>query len=276
MLKPGGDHVEKKLDCHPFFDMAIAISFTQGNNITPDKLVAEHLKSIGSPEALKDMRSRVLNGAAAVQFLQGTSGNQSNGEFLLASEPKRVALVILFDALEYPGEKFAFDGKDVVVSVIRPGQRSPVADFVYRNNGFVKEGLLGGVLSVAWPFLNLKEKNAEIQCSEGTLDGRPVYAVGYRPQKNLGDLKIRLFFDRKTFRHLQSEYSAAIMNDLTATRNVVSSGSRVRDLSELGQLPEGAVKGGFSVPSSTIMEMELQIPTINLLRDLTIFSPSAD
>jgi hypothetical protein len=195
----------------------------QEKKITVDELVAAHLKSIGNPEAIKGIKSRVMTGLAAVRFIQGASGSYNDGGFVFASEPQRMGLAIKFGALEYPGEYFAYDGKDVTVSNIKPGQKSPVAEFIDRFGGFVKEGLLGGSLSVAWPLLNLKEKQAELKVSEGKLDGKPVYEVEYHPKKPMGDLKIKLFFDAATFRHVRSEYKVIHSSDLTATRGIVSS-----------------------------------------------------
>jgi len=200
----------------------LSIAFAQEKVMTPDELIAAHLKSIGSPEALKALQSRVLSGLAAVKFVQGASGAWNDGAFLMASEANKVGLVMQFGALEYPGERFGFDGKNVVVGNMKPGQRSPVADFIYRHNSFVKEGLLGGTLSLAWPFLNSKEKQAELKVGNGKLDGRPVYELEYR-KKNLGDVRVKLIFDAENFHHLRSEYKVTVKSDMTATRNAVGS-----------------------------------------------------
>jgi hypothetical protein len=197
----------------------------QEKKITPDELVEAHLKSIGTPEAVKAIKSRVVSGLAGVRFIQGASGSYNDGGFVLASEPERMGLVMKFNALEYPMEYFAFDGRAVTVANIKPGQKSPVAEFIDRFNGFVKEGLLGGTLSVAWPLLHLKERQAELKCGEGTLEGKPVYEVEYHPKKPMGDLKIKMFFDKETFRHIRTEYKVSHSSDLSASRGVVSSGT---------------------------------------------------
>jgi hypothetical protein len=205
--------------------LPMAAARAQETKITADELVAAHLKSIGTPEAIKAIKSRVVSGVAAVRFIQGASGSYNDGGFVFASEPDRLGLVMKFNATEYPIEYFAYDGHSVTVANIKPGQKSPVAEFIDRFNGFVKEGLLGGTLSVAWPLLNLKEKKAELKCSEGSLDGKPVYEVEYRPKKPIGDLKIKLFFDKETFQHIRTEYNVSTSSDMSATRGAVSSGS---------------------------------------------------
>jgi hypothetical protein len=216
-----------KLGRFVWFTLILLLPLTaapaQENRITPDELVAAHLKSIGTPEAIKAIKSRVISGLAAVRFIQGASGSYNDGGFVLASEPDRVGLVMKFNATEYPIEYFAYDGRNVTVANIKPGQKSPVAEFIDRFSGFVKEGLMGGTLSVAWPLLDLKERKAELKCSQGTLEGKPVYEVEYRPKKQVGDLKIKLFFDAGTFRHIRSEYRVAHSSDLSATRGAISS-----------------------------------------------------
>jgi hypothetical protein len=221
----------------------ISTALAQEKKMTPEELIAAHVNSIGSPEALKGLQSRVLIGNAMVKFVQGWSGAWNDGTFLMASEPNKVGLVMQFGALEYPGERFGFDGKDVVVGNIKPGQRSPVADFIYRFNSFVKEGLLGGTLSLAWPLLHFKEKQAELKVSEGKLDGRPVYELEYR-KKALGEMRVKLIFDAANFHHLRSEYRITHKSDMTSTSNPVSSAparSYDRDAGEIA-------------PNTTIME----------------------
>jgi hypothetical protein len=218
----------------------------QEKKITPDELVAAHLKSIGNPEALKGIKSRVMTGFAAVRFIQGASGSYNDGGFVFASEPQHMGLAIKFNAMEYPGEYFAYDGKDLTVSNIKPGQKSPVAEFIDRFSGFAKEGLMGGSLSVAWPLLNMKDKQAELKVSEGKLDGKPVYEVEYRPKKPMGDLKIKLFFDAETFRHVRSEYKVAHSSDLSATRGALGE-------NQILNAPAPAASGNRG-PGATIMD----------------------
>ncbi len=224
------------------FILPLAAAQAQEKKMTAEELLAGHLKSIGSPEAVKSLHSRIISGVAAVRFVQGASGAWNDGGFLVASEPQRMGLAMKFGALEYPGEYFAYDGKEVTVGNIKPGQKSPIAEFIYRNNGLVKEGLLGGTLSLAWPLLSLKDRGAELKVSDGKLDGKSVYEVEYRPKKALGDLKVKMFFDAENFHHLRTEYKVSHKDDLSATQNVVSSA------------PVGAgYDNGQARPNATIM-----------------------
>jgi hypothetical protein len=179
--------------------------FAQDNALAVDELIAAHLKSIGSPEALERVHSRVVSGLASVRFIQGYAASPDNGAFIIASEQRRVGIRMKFGLLEYPGEYFAYDGKNVTVAHINPGERSPLGRFVFRFDGILKEGLMGGVLSVAWPLLDIKERHAELIYEKGKLEGRPVHVLDYRPKNNFG-VRIRLFFDWNTHHHVRSEY----------------------------------------------------------------------
>jgi hypothetical protein len=188
--------------------------YAQDNEITPEVVVANHLKSIGKPEVLKEIKNRGFDGTTSVEFIQGGTGN-ADGIFLLLSEGPKVAILLRYNDLEYPGEYFAFDGKDVSVGYITPGQRSPVADFIFRYNRLMKEGLLGGTLSCAWPLLHLQGENTNLVYDREEKDGRRLHRLEYRPEKNLGDLRVKLYFDFDTFRHVRTEYRVRINMDMS-------------------------------------------------------------
>ena len=115
------------------------------DQVAPEAVVAAHVKSIGSPEALAGLKTLALVGTTSVDFIQGMYGSM-NGTSMVVSQGNKLAIVLKFSDINYPGEYLAYNGEDVSVGYINPGQRSPLADFIYRNNGIMKEGLLGGVL----------------------------------------------------------------------------------------------------------------------------------
>jgi hypothetical protein len=186
-------------------DMTLA----KDKKLTPEEVVAEHVKSIGGPEALADIKSRAFNGSASVEFITGTTGLIA-GQFEFVSEKQKLGIFYRYDALEYPGEHFAFDGKDVTVSYISPGRRSPLGDFLYRYDDILKHGLLGGVLSVNWALLNLDRDQAGMKYREKKVDGRELHELEYRPKKGMRDVKVKLYFDYDTFRHVRTEYKVSI------------------------------------------------------------------
>ncbi len=187
----------------------------QKQNLTVDELLAEHVKSIGSPAAIAEIKSRALVGTASVNFIQGAHGSM-NGTSMVVSEGNKLGIVMKYSDINYPGEYFAFDGKDVSVGYISPGQRSPVADFLFRYNGLFKEGLMGGILSGAWPLLDLKQKNADLKYRETTVEGRRLHEIEYQPKQTLRDMKIRMYFEPESCRHVRTEYQVRIRDDMSA------------------------------------------------------------
>ncbi len=218
MLKSQSVGLTALLGCLCLALTSPAILNSKDQVLNPEALVAEHLKSLGKPESVATIKSRLLFGDTSVDFIQGARGNLGGGQFIFASEGPRLGIVMKYGDINYPGEYFAFDGQEVTVGYVSPGQRSPVADFIFRYNSIVKEGFLGGVLSVSWPLLDIAKNQPSFKYSPGTLDGHPVHELEYRPQKSTGNLSIKLYFDEKTFRHIRTEYSVRIKNDLTAMR----------------------------------------------------------
>ncbi len=178
-------------------------------DLKPEELVAEHIKSLGNPEAVKGLRSRVLEGSTNLRFLQGATG-QLAGTARIVSEGRKLDLFLRYGALQYPAENFAFDGKDVTVAYIDHGVRSPLGNFVILYGGLMKEGLLGGTLSTAWPLLEVQERHPDLKCKKKKVAGRELYDLDYRPRKGLGGLSADLYFDPETFRHVRSEYKIRI------------------------------------------------------------------
>jgi hypothetical protein len=191
-------------------------TFADDNKLTPEKVVSEHIKSICSPEVLAGLKSRAFTGNATIEFITGNIG-LIGGQFEFVSEKQKQGIFYRYDALEYPGEHFAFDGKDVTVSYISAGRRSPLGDFLNRYDGIIKEGLMGGVLSVNWPLLNIDQKNAGMKYKKKKIDGRELHELEYRPKEGMGDVKVKLYFDLETFRHVKTEYKVSITHSSDIT-----------------------------------------------------------
>ncbi len=189
-------------------------SFAENEDLNPEKLVAAHIKSIGRQEYLAKINSRTFVGTTEVEFVQGAVGKMT-GTSMFVSEGPKLGIVMKYGDINYPGEYFAYDGNDVTVGHISPGQKSPIADFLYRFNGIMKEGLIGGVLSSSWPLLNIEEKQADLKYRKTKIDDRELYELQYRPKNTLGEMKIRMYFEPGTFRHVRTEYTVQTSADST-------------------------------------------------------------
>jgi hypothetical protein len=176
-------------------------------DLTPEKVIAEHVKSIGRPEYIAKLKSRSFVGTSDVKFIQGASGEMS-GTSMMVSEGPKLAIVLKYGDVNYPGEYLAYDGKDVTVKqqFMSPGQKSPLADFLFRFNDIMKGGLIGGALSTAWPLLNMQDRQVDLKYRKTKVDGQELHEIEYHPKNGRGDLKIRIYFDLETFRHVRTEY----------------------------------------------------------------------
>jgi hypothetical protein len=184
-------------------------SLAKDKEITAETLVAKHLQSIGSPDVLAKTQSRDIFGTTRVRFIQGAHGELDGlGQF--ASEGRKLGIILRYNGQDYRGEHFAFDGKDVTVGRYLPGKISILAEFVNRFGGLMKEGLLGGVLSVAYPLLNYQEVRSRLKYTKAKLAGRRMHALEYRPKGGLGDFSIMLFFEPETFHHIRTEYKLRV------------------------------------------------------------------
>lgn len=171
--------------------------------ITADELVAKHLASIGTPEALAAARSRVLIGRASVSSVKGYFGSVS-GPVQIASDADRSLFVMMLNSKEYPYEKAAFDGKNSSIGLPN-GSRTAFADFLKSKGSVLEDGLFNGALSSKWPLRNLKSKKAKVEFAGSVKFGdRFYYKLRYYPKGD--NLRVSLFFDPETFHHVITEY----------------------------------------------------------------------
>ena len=218
------------------------------DQVTVEQAVAAHIKSIGSPEALAALKTLAFVGTTSVDFIQGMYGKM-NGQSMFVSDGEKVSIVLKYGDINYPGEYFAYDGSEVSVGHINPMQRSPVADFVFQHNGIMKEGLLGGIFSRGWPLLNFQEDQAWLKYDDATIDDRRLHEIEYRPKKSLRDVKIKLYFDWETYRHVRTEYRVRVRDDMSASPG--GEGTRAGKYQAAGQIDLGT-DGNSAVGFNTL------------------------
>ena len=192
--------------------LAIILGFAPANSsssviekITPEELVAKHLESIGSSVARNSLKTRVISGTAQVIFHTAPVG-QAVGKAVLASEGTKTLLGFSFPTPVYPREHLGFNGNRFMAAFVTPGVRSVLGNFLMANDLVFKQGLMGGTLSSAWPFLDAGGRGAKLEYA-GTkkVNDRVLHELKYQPRGGY-DLRITLFFDQETFRHLRTEY----------------------------------------------------------------------
>ena len=182
----------------------------KGPKMKPEELVARHLAALGSPESRSVVQSRGAQGTGRMEVLVGGSGFLE-GPVVFASQGRKLLLSIRFNQLNYAAEQICFDDEKVSVGNIAPGVRSQLGQFLYQYDELVKEGLFGGVLSTAWPLLDLEGRNPKLDYRElKKVNGQEFLELRYRIKKGGGDVNIRLYFDPESFRHMATTYKLTI------------------------------------------------------------------
>lgn len=199
-----------------FFSLAI-LAFTvfstvqakADTKLTPAELIAKHLESIGSAEARARVRGTQIKGSASV-IVRLCGEGQVDGQVLIGSHGKMNLIDMTFDTPGYPHEFLRFDGNNLNVSQFRPGSRTCLGLFFLSHPDVFKEGLVGGTLTEAWPLLNVPEKNPKLEYSGlKKIGDKQLHALKYSPRKG-SDLKITLFFEPETFRHVRTDYARVV------------------------------------------------------------------
>jgi hypothetical protein len=195
-------------------------AFGKDDKIKPAALIDSHIQSFGNADVLAQITSRSISGTSDFKFITGATG-QMMGKAYWVSEKGKVGVVFRYGGTEYPGEHFGYDGEDVTVDNIKPGQRSPLGDFLYRHAAIMKSELFGGALNVGWPLLD-KDSGAKIKVKKKTIDGDELYEMEYRPKQSMGDVKVKLYFDPANFRHTMTEFRVRRLLGDTMTNYVLT------------------------------------------------------
>jgi hypothetical protein len=179
------------------------------DKIKAEDVVAKHLAAIGPADALAAVKSIIAIGNCK-SFSRMSSIRELGGVSQFASEGDKVLLAMLFNSTIYPYEKVGYNGQNQTVSILPDGKRSFLVAFLASHDAPVKQGLIGGVLSTAWPLLNAGAEMPKLSYS-GTdkINNRKVHKLKYDPRKS-GGLQIILFFDAETFQHVRTEYQYSI------------------------------------------------------------------
>jgi hypothetical protein len=179
------------------------------SKISVEEIVSKHLASIGTPEALSAVKSRIMVGNVKATSRLNFVG-QFAGVAQFASAGEMVVLAMVFDSSVYQYEKAGFDGKKITVGLAQ-GDQSLFGDYLKSQDDIIKEGLLGGVLSSNWALQNVQARKAKlIYAGTVNINDRQLYKVKYVPNNGGGGLTISLYFDVETFHHVRNEYQYVI------------------------------------------------------------------
>ena len=221
----------------------------------PEEVIAKHLESVGSEETRKSIKSRIVQGTANVIFRAPTIG-QAAGRVVMASDGAKHMVAMAFDGQGYQQEKIGFDGEKATVGYIKPGQRSPFGDFLLTHKNIISQGLLGGVLSQAWPLFDAAGMKAKLEYAGTKKFGDTLtHELKYSPRGG-SDVRISLFFDAETFRHVRTEYTRTITAQMGGSVDGSASQreSRYKLVEEFSDFKK---EGGLTLPHTYVIKLDL-------------------
>ncbi len=232
-----------------------------------EKVINEHLNSLGTAEARAAVTSRVILGTVLATARIGGSG-QTEGQAVLASRGNNSLMGMAFTVPSYPHEKMGYDGKKLTVAELTPGERSELGKFFLTHEMPFKEGLLEGTLSTAWPLLNLSSRKAVLKY-DGTkkLQGQKMYVLRYETKNDSG-LKTKLYFEAETFRHVRTEYEDRIIQQMAAAPGVTQKqGDSITKLVE--EFSDFKPVDGVTLPHSYKLQLSVEMLGRRILQDWT-------
>ena len=231
---------------------------------TAESIVAQHLAALGSADRQAAQALRVVEGPCHFELRRGGAGSLE-GEARVSSEGRRFRLELAFASSEYYGERLAYDGQKVEVGFMQPGRRSPLGEFLGTYDVLLKEGLVSGVLSSAWPFLDLAGRAPKLKY-EGLkkVGDRTAHQIAYKAARGQGDVGVLLFFDPESFRHVRSEYRLALRPSMAAAIDRSASQQDVRfELDEA--FADFQTVAGLTLPRRWTLTLSMDGPSTNAL-----------
>jgi hypothetical protein len=176
-----------------------------GQNVRIDAktLLESHLQSLmGDRTAPPETRTGL--GGAQIQIILGGSG-QMVGDARFHSAADRLYYIGEFDNPDYDREEFAYDGDRVRIGYHAPGAYSQLGNFLNVYDEMLKEGLLGGALSLSWPLLDEDSASRLRYRGLKRVEGRQLHEVDYQMRRGR-NLRVKLFFEPDTFHHVKTTY----------------------------------------------------------------------
>lgn len=244
---------------------SIASQPAAADKMKPEEVVAKHLASIGTQEARSAVKSRIIQGVAVATFRVGGSGTAQGGS-VLASSADRNLVSIVYNNPEYPFERIGYDGKRVTVGELKPGVRSTLGKFFQQYEMPLKEGLLGGVLSSAWPLYDTTGRSVKLKYA-GTkeIDNRKVHVLEYEAKNDAG-LKTKLFFDAETFHHVRTEYERRMVQQMPDQPSVTQQqGDAITRLTE--DFSDFKDENGLMLPHTYKLSLSIEALNRRALQD---------
>jgi hypothetical protein len=234
----------------------------QDRTLTARELVARHLRAIGPPEARAAVRNRALNGSVTVVFRLGSHGRHE-GKFSFLSEGNKVRLGMRFSNTEYAGEQLAYDGKNSSTGF------TTLASVFYQYDYILKQGLLCGGASLAWPLLEVDERQPMLEYGGVTkIEGQRQHELKYRAKTGDQGFSVTMYFDADTYLLTRSKYALKI-GHLIGPTDLISARQAPTFLTILEDFGEYKTIDGVALPHLYKLTLNLDRKDNSILSEWT-------
>jgi hypothetical protein len=243
-----------------------SFAFADDKKLPPEELIARHLAALGSKEAIAAVKTRALSGSVKALNRLGSAGEITGNGVLLSESPKLI-YSMRFPSTQYPSEQMAFDGSLAATGYLPEGKRSNLSLFLSQQTLPLTEGLLGGVLSTSWSLLRIEQLKSRFDYrGMKKVNDRQLHVLNYRKRSGSPDLKVTLYFDVASYRHLKSEYKFTI----PARIGVGANNSNVTQESYyllIEEFDDFRVVDGLTLPHTHKMQLSINTSNGSLLMD---------
>jgi hypothetical protein len=221
-------------------------SLSATDKMTTEELVTRHLESIGTAKARALVTSRIIAGNSLVIFRTPPPG-QATGKAVLFSEGLKNFVGMSFPSPVYPLEQLGFNGNSFMAAYVTSGVRSVLGNFLMTHPLIFRQGLMGGTLSTAWPLLDLTARNAHLEYAGlKKVDNKKMHELRYLVRGG-SDLRVTLFFEEETFRHVRTEYERVIPASI-GTRSEIDAKEKETRYKMIEEFSNFKTEGGLNLP----------------------------
>ncbi len=163
----------------------------QQGEMTVEEIITKHVTSVGAAERLAGTKSRVAQGSAQFKIRRGGGGDA--------------------------------EGTETHIGATGIGSRSHLGAFFSYRPDLLRDGLLGGALSTAWPLLHSAEMQATLKyVGQKKIGNHNLHRVDYLPAGKERGLQVSLFFEPEKFRHVLTVYRLEVGPGMSTSPNVTA------------------------------------------------------
>ena len=243
------------------FMLAAAGAAQEKNKIKPEEIVAKHLESIGTTEAIAAVKTRLFQGKAQARKVNTAVDTKVGGKGYLVSTGEKLVLQMNFETMtsaDYSREHIGYDGKSFNIPFVTESKRSALGDFAFSYREIVKQGFFGGVLTTNWALLDWKNRIGKLEY-KGTekIGDAETHVLRCVPRGGSG-LTIKMFFDAQTFRHVRTTYYQETQPLTTLTEEGRISGIRYKLIEDFGSHKPIS---GLTLPTVYGLDYTLESPS---------------